>query len=355
MKIAFLLNHLKFANGVSRSVIQIANLLSREGHHVTVYPLFSFEKGISAQLECNVKVKNIFGFYFRGMERLVDFIPYKFLYRNIVRDEYDVEVAFQYGLSTKIIAYSDNCSAKHICWMHGYDEGLILKKYYLKMDEIYTVSKDSAIRLKRELKGVNKIDYCYNLIDSDKIIQLSKEDSGVGHFDGKTFISVGRLSPEKGYDRLLKCIYKLKNEGYNFRLILVGDGPQKSHLENMVQKLELKNTVIFVGESKNPHKYTKDADCYICSSYHEGFSIASVEAVILGIPVITTNVGGARELIQESQSGMVVTQSDEGLLKGIRYVLDNPEINQQWKNTLLNTKNKFLYKNRVNQVLKIFS
>ena len=105
---------------------------------------------------------------------------------------------------------------------------------------------------------------------------------------------------------------------------------------------------------KNPHNITSQADCFICSSFSEGYSTACTEAAILGIPIITTNVPGGKEIIDDCECGILTELDDESLKKGIREVLLNPSILDKWKKTLSITRHKFGLENRKKEMKVLF-
>lgn len=354
MKICIILNHLGLSDGVARSAISIANILYEQGNKVTLIPIYSYDKKAKNELHSGIKIHTVFNMYYRGLDKIVNIIPPNILYKLIVKENYDIEVAFQYGISTKAIAYSTNNFAKHLLWMHGYDEKLKLKKYYLKVDQIYCVSKKSSDRLYNELEGRVAVDYCYNPINDMKICEQSKKPILLERDSSVLFVSVGRQSKEKGYSRLLDCVEKLKKEGYVFKLWLIGDGPEHQELIDKTQKLGLEDIVTFVGKVSNPHAYTAKADCFICSSFSEGYSTACVEAIILNIPVLTTSVNGSEEIIKEAQAGMIVGIDTNELYKGMKEILDNRTLISIWKEKLNFTKENFSYQNRKKKILDIF-
>lgn len=95
---------------------------------------------------------------------------------------------------------------------------------------------------------------------------------------------------------------------------------------------KLTDVVILLGAKKNPHKYTRMADAFICSSLSEGYSTACTEAAVLGIPIITTDVSGGAEIIEEAECGVLTGIDDESLKNAIRTVLDDPQLLKQRKN-----------------------
>lgn len=352
-KICLVFNTLTDANGVARAAVAIANLLASSGKYkVTLVPLYSGKAKFSGTLEDKVKVSPFLPFYFKGLPHLVALLPPKILYKLVVKETYDLEIGFQFGLATKIIASSPNVSK--VAWMHGYDYGLKLRDYYPKFKRVLCVSKFNANKLKQELnKPELDIDYCYNTIDDRKVCELGQETISANLPKGFKFVSVGRLSNEKGYSRLPKIVNKLKNEGYSFSIVLVGDGPLKSQILEEINQYGINDYFYFCGTQTNPHKFTSICDVFICPSYSEGYSNACTEAVMLGVPVLTTSVPGGEEIINDADCGLLVDNTDDSIYEGMRYILDNQELVTNWKARIKETKYKFSQSYRTERLLNI--
>ena len=130
-KICLMFNHLQYQDGVSRSAIAIANNLTRmQLAEVTLMPLFINDKSSHSLVDCGVKIKPVFGFYFKGFASLIHKLPMCLFSRLVYgQDKYDIEVAFQYGLSLRCVAAHGSSAAKY-AWVHTYDEGLRFKSEY---------------------------------------------------------------------------------------------------------------------------------------------------------------------------------------------------------------------------------
>ena len=353
-KICFLINHLENSNGITKAAIDIVNMLSeRDDVDVCLKSIFRFDKEMKKIISPKVKLETLFGFYFKGFSKLVDMIPDKWLYSMIFKEDYDIEIGFCFELPNKIVAVSNNMNAKHLAWMHGYDDGLKLKDYYKKCDKVICVSKQNANRLAEELGDASIVDYCYNLINDVKVQKMGIESVEQQHGEGVLFSTVGRLSPEKGYSRLLDCVARLKKESYQFHLWIIGDGPEGEKLKQKAEELGILDTVFFAGEQRNPHKYTSKSDVFICSSYSEGYSTACTEAILLGVPVLTTSVSGGAEIIDSCKAGLLVGIETEELYAGMKQILDNPEMVINWKEKVLETRQNFSFEVRKEKLLSV--
>ena len=356
MKICFVFCHFQYQDGVCRSAIAIANILSELNNvEVTLIPLFNYDKKVRKFLNVSVRVKPFLGFYFRGIARLFENLPQRLLYKLIIREHYDYEVAFQYGPATTIMSHSTNKDAKHYVWMHGYDYGLRLLNCYKKYDRLVCVSQFNASKLKREADLQIPIDYSYNPIDDVSIRKQGEEKADMVYSSYPRFVTVGRNSEEKGYDRLIRISKRLIEEGLFFQLYIIGDGPEHNKLKQLAKDLKLDAYIIFLGAQQNPHKYTSKSDLFICSSYTEGYSTACAEAVILGVPVLSTDVSGAKEIIEDSGAGRVVSNEDESLFLGMKDILLNRSILDDWKASIKENEYKFSQSYRKERLLHILN
>lgn len=354
-RICISFNHFQYADGVARSAIGIANKLSECSNlQITLRPIYRFEKSVMDIVSSDVAVKPVFGFYFKGMARFVNRLSKSFLHYLIFgHGRYDIEIGFQHGTSTIAVVSGKNDNSKHLIWIHTYDDSLVLKDYYLKADQVVCVSKCNAMRLAKDIDIGNKVTYCNNLIDEKKVQLLGEDSVDVFNRDCLKLVTVGRLSPEKGYLRLIEVLGRLKIEGYSFEMVIVGDGVQKAELISFCKKNNVEKEVVFVGNQSNPYKYVSKADVFICSSFSEGYSTACTESIMLGIPVITTLVSGAEDIIGDSESGLIVENSDLGLYGGIKSVFQDPSIVNKWKDMLSRTKNRFYIEARTQRLRNI--
>lgn len=350
--VLFVLAHMNYTGGVARVLTTLCNNLDLEKYDVTILPLYRTDKELLDMLKPGIKVKKGLGFYFKGLNDIMLRLPHSLLYRVFVGGKYDIEVAFQTSVPTKIVGASLNKKAVHIFWMHGYR---VWKKEYKSADRVICVSKCNAEKCARDMQGQVNVGYCYNLTDDRKIIEASKEMIDIDiDYNFLQFISVGRLSPEKGYVRLVRILSDLKQEGLKFKLILVGDGPSRDDIIKEIEETQTQDIITLTGAQTNPHKFTSKSDVFICSSFSEGYSTACTEAAILGVPIITTNVPGGKEIIEDAECGLLTEMDDESLKSAIRSVIVNPSIVDEWKATMTRTSEKFRLESRKKSLSSLF-
>ena len=349
--ILFLDNHLQYSDGVAKAMLELANALDDAGFDVTVMSVFHRDKEFCKQFNPSVNVKTMFGFYFRGFSDIMK--PFStVLYKRFINKKYDIEVAFQYGISTNIIAKSTDTHAKNLAWVHGYEERQL--KLHESFDRIVHCSKEGAERYKKVFAYPERVTYLYNLIDDNKLAIMAKEEIDCQTNGKFTFCSVGRLSPEKGFMRLIKCHERLVNEGILHNLWIVGGGAQHEELKKYVVDHSLADSVKLLGADINPYKYMARCDMFVCSSYREGFSTVCVEAALLGKAIVTTEVGGAKEFVGDNNIGIVTKNNDDALYEGMKYVLENKTCIKEYEKNIAKTEN-LKYVDRVETARRFFS
>jgi glycosyltransferase involved in cell wall biosynthesis len=256
----------------------------------------------------------------------------KTAYRACVRDDYDVEIAFLEGSATRILSGSTNQKSIKYAWVHTdmlmnpwsesrYRNVEDERSCYSRFNRIFAVSHDvaDAFYQKFQLPAT----FIQNIIDDDRIRSLSHATSDpypLGH--SMVLVAIGRMVKVKGYDRLLTAASRLRQMSFDFQLHFIGGGEDEEVLKQLAESLLLDN-VMFHGYQDNPYPYLANADLYVCSSYAEGFSSTVTESLILETPVMTTDCAGMRDLLGESEWGMIVENSTEGLFEGLKTLFED--------------------------------
>lgn len=172
-----------------------------------------------------------------------------------------------------------------------------------------------------------KIEVVYNGIEAEPV-GLKQVIRGLLRFKGKLVISTGRLVPWKGFEALIRVHAALKKNREDLTLLIVGTGPDQKKLENLAQELGVGDSVIFTGnvERAVALRYMRAADVFALNTSYEGFSHALLEASTVGVPIVTTKIGGNSELIEDNVNGYLVKPDDEAALRHrIEKLLASPE------------------------------
>ena len=146
---------------------------------------------------------------------------------------------------------------------------------------------------------------------------------------GKRLLYVGRLSAVKGLPILLESLVSLKQRHPNIILTVVGDGSDRTYLEQMTADLGLNNNVAFVGYKSQAEvrKYFEESDVFVLSSFAEGVPVVLMEAMAAGVPVVATQIAGISELVENEVSGYIVPAGDTvGLSQSIEKLLNDSQL-----------------------------
>lgn len=177
--------------------------------------------------------------------------------------------------------------------------------------------------------GVSKknIEVVYNGIEAETV-GLKQVIRGLLRFKGKLVMSTGRLVPWKGFGTLIRVHAALVTKLPDLKLLIVGSGPDEKKLEALTRELGVEDSVIFTGSVDRAValRYMRAADVFVLNTHYEGFSHVLLEASTVGVPIVTTRIGGNPELIEDNVNGYLVKPDDEvTLAHRIEKLLQSPE------------------------------
>lgn len=165
---------------------------------------------------------------------------------------------------------------------------------------------------------------------------LSRETLG---FSDEDFVigTVGRLYPIKSHSVLIESFSCFKKEVPCARLCIVGDGPERKNLEDLVLALNISRDVVFIGQKECVAPYYSLFDCFALTSSSEGLSVALLEALCFGLPVVVTHESGSRhDVVEHGVNGFVVPVGDRGkIVHFLKKLYTHPRMLQ-----LIGVKNK---------------
>ena len=279
-----------------------------------------------------------------------------------IKKQYNLDIVISHLPKTDLINCLTKRNEKVITTIHSdiqrdYPTYMqkMLPKIIKKSDLIASVSRGAEEYLKDTYSAEN-VKTIYNPQMLDKIEELSKEEITEFPkelFDSEIIINIGRLSEEKGQWHLIRAFSQVVKNRPNAKLVLVGRGHLEERLRNLASEIGIQENVIFTGFNKNPYKFIKHSNLYVGTSLYEGFGMTLVEAMTLGIPVISTDcISGPREIIAPELFGkeinydnvqtygllvenfgdtnlidsLKVSENEKVLAKKIEYLLDNRDI-----------------------------
>lgn len=232
-----------------------------------------------------------------------------------------------------------------------------MERSFNRFDEVICVSDsclDKYLEIYKDSLNKTDIKVLYNALNLNGIAEKANIPvTDIPDYDGFIFIVVVRLSQEKTVDRTIKMTRRLIDEGYDFRVMILGDGPSRDELEKLVIDENLTNIITMYGRVANPFPYMKRADWLLCGSSRESFSLVLLEAISLGTPVLTTNCGGPEDVIAKGKYGLLLENSVEGVYDGMKKVLDNPDLKDYYNALASENLARFDYDKWINEVDKL--
>lgn len=245
---------------------------------------------------------------------------------NLFSSKIDIIIDF---LDCDFYKYIKNLKKKKLTWLHlSYNKLKTIKKIEEKL-KYYDCICIIADEIEKEIINDNKYFYnlekIYNFIDYKEIENKKNEDNLL---NDKYFLTVCRLNEEqKDVSTLLKAFSKYKGSE---KLVIAGDGPDRSTLEKLTTDLKINDRVIFLGMVDNPYPLMKNCEAFILSSKTEGFGLVIVEALYCGAKVISSNCKtGPSEILLNGEIGELFEVGNENELLEKLCLIKNKEYDKQ--------------------------
>ena len=342
-KILFLIHDLG-QGGAEKVLVNLVNNMDCSRFDITVMTLF--DSGENRQfLKKRVKYKTWCKKMIPGNSHLMKILSPEQLHKLIIKEHYDIEIAYLEGPCARVISGCVDPSVKKLAWIHieqhtaeraaaSFRSIAEAKACYRRFDRIICVSQTVKQDFEQALQIPVPHEVLYNTNESDKIVRLSQEDveQGMIGSDEIKLVGVGKLLKSKGFDRVIRIVKRLKEQGYPIHFYVLGDGPERSNLQEYIQQNGLERNVTLLGYQLNPYKYIAKCDLFVCASFAEGFSTAATESLIIGIPVCTVEVSGMKEMLGENNEyGLVVENNDKDLYQGIKRFIVEPGLLEYYR------------------------
>ena len=223
-----------------------------------------------------------------------------------------------------VMAYAIFHHVKIIHTMHNMPKyestktGQRILRFLFKHKYAYPIGISSIITSQiEELYKLKNVVTIYNPVDTSKFVPNKK------NHDKFTFITVGRMSPQKNQSLLLKSFSNIVNYDKNVSLIFIGDGELKEELFSLTKQLNIENYVKYIGNVSNVECFLNKADVFVLSSTYEGLPMTILEAMSTGLPIISTNVGGVKDVVTDN--GILVDVNENQLTDVMKQLMQNKE------------------------------
>jgi glycosyltransferase involved in cell wall biosynthesis len=257
---------------------------------------------------------------------------WSYLSQSLARLNKEYDAAIGYLEKTPIYYIIDKVKAHtKIGYIHtDYDklgmDSKIDNVYFKQLDFIVTVSEECVRLLKERFPDLEqKIELMHNIVSPATIVDMSLEELKL-HKTEFTIVSVGRLSYQKGFDMAAEACERLVRDGYDIKWYIVGEGPEREKLEQLVKTKKLENRFILTGMQENPYPYIKQCDLYVQTSVYEGHCLTVTEAKILKKPIVSTNFTVIYDQLKHEENGLIVNQDGISIYEGIKRLIDNESL-----------------------------
>lgn len=343
--------------GAERVLLDLLGTIDRTRYDLTLLMVFR-HGALLNQLPSDIPTIFLYPGKPHGVRRFIEhFVPGRdMLYRYDARKatkgmSWDVIVSFMEGPALKIHNCILDKAARNVSWVHINLEITHWTKYlyynvtdeaqdYNKLNKIVFVSEGAKESFSNKF-GISddRLEVIHNIIPVEEIRRKSMEFN-VPDTSEKILCTVGRMVEQKRHDRLLEAMKILIERDENVRLWILGTGPLESQIKGQAEKLGIADKVTFLGFQSNPYPYIKAADMFVLSSDTEGYPTVVCEAMTLGKPIVSTDITGSHELLADG-AGLLTDCDASSLAKGIREILDSPDLARKLSHNALKASEQF--------------
>lgn len=353
---------LTLGGGESRIVRDLINHLNKEYYSIDILELNKGTKKI--EIDSGIHFLNpIVNFTGDKLQEekivLTNYMKNPEQIKELFKEEYDCVIACNRGTTSFLCAYIP--AKKRIVWILGsvnnLNENLASDQTEKKIaqlahqkqakafeyyDTIIAVSDDLYESLTSLFPSQKeKIIKLYNCIDVTSIHQKAEQESILSYTAKYHLVNVARLVEVKNQKLLIDAMRFLSQKRDDTELFIIGDGPLEESLKKYIIEQKLENKIKLIGFLENPFPLIKQADLFCLSSVTEGFCLSITEACALGIPFVSTNVGGINELESVEKCGFISSNSPEEFADKIDYLLTNKTLYNEFKKNAVTASKTF--------------
>lgn len=333
-KLLFITWSISYGYGTEKSLADVLNRMDKTRYDISVLPLF--KNANSSIFNSNIKILDSLIDYTaenfdeqKALDNYYSLLANPLRFNKLIREKFDCIIACNHNAPSYFASYIKG-GAK-VLWIRGdmceldykkFDENTnqykqIKQEYEMQanvlkcFDSIAVISNVVQKTLEQLFGITENVVKISNSVDSKKIKLLSQKEIDLP--DKILFTTLGRLDYNKNQILLLKAAKEVKKLRNDFMIYLLGDGDDKLKLEQYIKENALDENVKILGFIENPYPYIKNSAATVLTSLSEGFSLVLVESVLLNTPVISTDVGVAKELIEKYNCGDLINYSEKEL------------------------------------------
>jgi len=354
MKISILISNISKTGGTERAVVTLANMLSEYAQ----VEILSFTK--TDTKKSYYKISNKVSIVFLNNEALEPKILNKIKWSiNTVSllNKYFKEISTDIIISTGhnynwlIPFINSNKNAKKIACEHiVYSSIPIISRLFMKLtyrflDKIVVLSEVAA----QSFYKYSKVVVIPNAIPFKAQVESQLVE--------KQILLVGRLSPEKGLDRLIPIASRIKKIFPDWKIVVLGDGPERTLLTEKIKESVLQDFVILKGAVKDVENYYLNSSIYIMTSYFEAFPMVLLEAQSFGLPIVAYDCPeGPSQIIKNNCNGYLINNGDiNDFVDKISILIKNNDIRKQFGKNAKNNANQYTESKVVEKWISLFT
>ena len=283
---------------------------------------------------------------------------------DVLHVHYAIPHAYAAYMAKKILK-ENGYNIPIITTLHGTDITLVGNNPFYKPAVTFSINKSDIVTCvskslmedTREFFGIKReIKVIPNFIDIDKYAKKHSLCQGnmLAQDDEKIIVHVSNFRPLKRIIDVLKIFEKI-NQNIDSKLIMVGDGPDKKKAKEFLRKNNLKNKVIFLGKTSEVDEILCSSDLFLLPSEKESFGLAALEAMALKVPVISTNIGGLKDLNINGNSGYTSDIGDiDSMAKNAIKILSDDSLEKKYRNQAFENAKKYDIKTVIPLYEKIY-
>ncbi|MGV4414995.1 glycosyltransferase [Chryseobacterium sp. T1] len=317
------------------------------------------EKG-KEQMSSNPFLQKIQMVWRRLKLEIYDKFP-SILYQLKVKETYDIEVSPGYA-EFDMVLNSPNKKSQKIGWFHtdvGYDKDqkrVLSRIEKMKRFDFMIFGSKQTRQVIEDLYQVTypKSTVIYNVIKVDEILKKAELFDYSYNTDVPVFSSMGRLHSRKGYHTLMQVHRQLLNDGFSHKIAVIGGGNEMENLLNQRKELGVEDSFLLLDSQTNPYPYIKASDYFILPTQSESYPLVIGEIMCMRKPIISTNVGGISEMIDDGKDGVLIRYDEKEMYDAMKqFMTDKALVNHIIEGTA-NAQEKFNEKEIYRQVSMVF-
>lgn len=258
------------------------------------------------------------------------------LYQLKVPEKYDIEVSPGYAEFDMVLNSPDKSSRK-IGWFHtdvGYDKDkqrVLSRIEKMKCFDFMIFGSKQTRQVIDDLYQVTypKSTVIYNVIKVDEVLKKADLFEYSYKTDFPVFSSMGRLHSRKGYHTLMKVHKQLLDDGFKHIIAVIGGGNEMENLMSQRKELNVEDSFLLLDSQTNPYPYIKASDYFILPTQSESYPLVIGEIMCMQKPIISTNVGGIAEMIEDGVDGVLINYDEQEMYDAMKSFMTDQDLIQK--------------------------